>query len=136
MTTLTLSGNEEICEIRTGAFNAHDLDRLADVLADDIVFHAPGVRCGHGKTTCLAFYEHSFADFPDAELRVINRQVSGGVAVEEGRFVGSHTGRAATGRTVELDYVQVSCVRDGEQVLLEMRFDRQRMLEQLGLLED
>lgn len=134
MTALTSPGNREICDLRTDAFNSHDVDRLVEILAEDVVLRAPGAPCGEGVEACRDFYEQWFADFPDAQLEVHHRHVSGGVAVEEGRFRATHTGRAATGRRVALDYVQVSCVRGGKQVLLEVRFDRLLMLEQLGLV--
>ena len=133
---LTLLTNREICELRTQAFNRHEVDRLVEVLAEDVVLRAPGVAYGEGAAACRDFYKHWFADFPDARMEVRRRHVTGGVAVEEGRFLGTHTGRAATGRRVALDYVQVSCVRDGRQVLLELRFDRLLMLGQLGLVGD
>jgi hypothetical protein len=136
MTVLTLLDNREICELRTDAFNCQDVDRLVETLAGDVVLRAPGVACGDEADACRDFYRQWFADFPDARLVVRRRHVTGGVAVEEGRFLGTHTGRAATGRRVALDYVQVSCVRDGKQVLLELRFDRLLMLGQLGLVGD
>jgi ketosteroid isomerase-like protein len=117
-------------------FNSHDVDRLVAMLAEDVVLRAPGVPCGDGADTCRDFYRKWFADFPDARLEIRGRHVTGGVAVEEGRFLGTHTGRAATGGRVALDYVQVSCVRDGKQVLVELRFDRLLMLGQLGLVGD
>jgi hypothetical protein len=134
MTVLTLIDTSDVCEKRTDAFNSHDVDRLVEMLADDVVLRAPGVPCGDGVDAARDFYKQWFADFPDARLEVHSRRVTGGVAVEEGRFLATHTGRAATGRRVALDYVQVSCVRGGKQVLLELRFDRLLMLEQLGLV--
>lgn len=134
MTALTLLDNREVCDLRTEAFNNHDVDRLVEMLAGDVVLRAPGAPCGEGVDACRNFYEQWFADFPDAQLKVHRRHVSGGVAVEEGCFRATHTGRAATERRISLDYVQVSCVRDGKQVLVELRFDRLLMLEQLGLV--
>lgn len=136
MPVLTVPGTREICDLRTEAFNCHDVSHLLGMVSDDVVLRAPGVVCADGVEACRDFYEKWFADFPDALLEVHRRHVTGGVAVEEGRFLGTHTGRAATGRRVALDYVQVSCVREGRQVLLELRFDRLLMLGQLGLVGD
>lgn len=46
----------EAFERGTETFNAHDLDGFAKVLADDVVFEAPGGMRGAGKPACLAFY--------------------------------------------------------------------------------
>ncbi|MCK1479699.1 nuclear transport factor 2 family protein [Bradyrhizobium sp. 197] len=40
----------------TATFNAHDLDGFAEVLADDVVFEAPGGMHGEGKAACVAFF--------------------------------------------------------------------------------
>ena len=39
-----------------------------------------------------------------------------------------------TGRSVEVDYIQVLRFRDGKHVSLNLMFDRLTMLEQLGLV--
>ncbi len=60
----------EAFERGTDTFNAHDLDGFAEVLADDVVFEAPGGMRGEGKPACLAFYGSWFGAFPDAHLDV------------------------------------------------------------------
>jgi ketosteroid isomerase-like protein len=59
----------EAFEKGTEAFNAHDIDRFADVLADDVVFRAPGGMGREGK----AFD---------------GLHIDGDVALEEGTFTG------------------------------------------------
>ena len=39
----------------TDTFNAHDLEGFAGVLADDVVFAAPGIS-GKGKAACVEFF--------------------------------------------------------------------------------
>lgn len=36
--------------------DAHDLDGFTEVLADDVVFRAPGGMGGEGKSACAEFY--------------------------------------------------------------------------------
>ena len=45
----------EAFEKGTATFNAHDLGGFAEVLADDVVFNAPGGAHGEGKAACAAF---------------------------------------------------------------------------------
>ncbi len=126
----------EVFETAADAFNAHDLDRIAELLADEVVFQAPGEVAGVGKAACVEFYGRWWDDFPDARLDVRRVQVVDDVAVEEGTFTGTHTGPARTGRSVALDYVQLVRFCEGEHVSLDLSFDRLLMLEQLGLLPD
>jgi len=126
----------------TATFNAHDLDGFASVLADDVVFRAPGGLAGTGKAACVEFFGSWFDAFPDARVQVHALHLSDDVAVEEGTFIGTHNGvlrgsmgdLPATGRPVSVEYLQVLRFRDGKHVSFNLMFDRLLMLEQLGVL--
>jgi len=125
----------------TDTFNAHDLAGFADVLADDVVFTAPGGMHGQGKAACVQFYGAWIEAFPDAHVAVTGLHLIDDVAIEEGTFTGTQDGVLhspmgdvpPTGRTVRLDYIQVLRFRDGTHVSFNLIFDRLAMLEQLGL---
>jgi ketosteroid isomerase-like protein len=125
----------------TTAFNAHDIDGLADLLADDAVFRAPGGISGEGKQACTQFFADWLSAFPDARVAVRDLYICGDVAIEEGTFAGIHQGTLhtpagdipATGSRVAVDYVQAIRFRDGQQVALDLMYDRLQLLEQLGL---
>lgn len=124
----------------TETFNAHDLAGFAEVLADDVVFRAPGGMQGKGKAACVAFYGGWIEAFPDAHVEVTGLHIINEVAVEEGIFTGTQDGVLhsptgdvpPTGRAVRLDYIQVLRLRDGTHVSFNLTFDRLAMLEQLG----
>jgi ketosteroid isomerase-like protein len=120
----------------TQTFNAHDLDGLEDVLADDVICRGPGGVEEQGRAACVEFHRRWLADFPDAQLEVRARHVIDDVVVEEGTFRGTHDGVARTGRSVSLDYVRVARIRYGKHVSLTVMFDRLLMLEQLGLADE
>jgi ketosteroid isomerase-like protein len=120
-------------ETGTDAFNARDLDRFAQLLADDVVFQAPGCPRNAGRKACVDFYAGLFDAFPDARFEGRRLYVLDELAIEEGTFTGTHTGVGRTGRAVTLDYVQVMSVEDGEYVSLKLLLDRLTLLEQLGL---
>jgi hypothetical protein len=128
--------NQLAFETGTDAFNARDLYRFAELLADDVVFQAPGCAGGAGKEACVAFYSSLFDAFPDARFEVRKLYVLDEVAIEEGTFTGTNTGLDSTGRSVALDYVQVMSFEGGEHVSLKLLLDRLTMLEQLGLIAD
>lgn len=131
----------EAFQTGTQTFNAHDLDGFAAVLADDVVFSAPGGMSGTGKAACVGFFGSWFGAFPDAQVEVHAVHFNDDVAVEEGTFTGTHRGVLhgpagdvpPTGRSVAVDYIQVLQFRDGRHVSFHLSFDRLQMLEQLGL---
>ena len=132
----------EAFERGTDTFNAHDLDGFAAVLADDVVFTAPGGMHGAGRDACVEFYAGWMQAFGDAHVDVASVHFAGDVAVEEGAFTGTHDGVLhtpagdipPTGRPVAIDYIQVLRFRDAEHVSFNLMFDRLLMLEQLGLV--
>ena len=132
----------EAFETGTDTFNAHDIDGFAEVLADDVVFQAPGGMRGQGKPGCVEFYGSWLSAFPDAHVEVHDVYFLDDVAVEEGTFSGTQNGvlRTPTGdipptsRAVSLDYIQVLRFRYGKHVSFNLMFDRLLMLEQLGLI--
>jgi steroid delta-isomerase-like uncharacterized protein len=125
----------------TDTFNAHDINGFAAVLADDVVFAAPGGIRGEGRAACAEFFAGWFQAFPDARLDVHAAHFIDDLAVEEGTFTGTHDGplhdRAGdippTGRSVSVPYVHVLRYRDGKHTSFNLMFDRLLMLEQLGL---
>jgi uncharacterized protein (TIGR02246 family) len=132
----------EVFERGTEAFNAHDIDRFAGLMADDVEFRAPGVS-GHGKAACAAFYKTWLDAFPDGHVDVKKVEFAGNFAVEEGRFSGTHNGVLkspsghipATGRSIEVDYIQVIRFRGDKHASFNLSFDRLQLLEQLGLMQ-
>jgi ketosteroid isomerase-like protein len=121
---------------------AHDIDGFAEVLADDVVFEAPGGLRGAGKAASIEFSSSWFGAFADARVDVRCLHIVDDVAIEEGTFTGTHSGVLKgpmgdvppTGRPVRIAYIQVLRFRDGKHVSFNLMFDRLSMLEQLGLI--
>jgi ketosteroid isomerase-like protein len=126
----------------TDTFNAHDIDGFTEVLADDVVFAAPGGLAGQGKGACAAFFGGWFQAFSDARIEVHDVNFLDDIAVEEGTFSGTHDGPLhsptgdipPTGRSVSLPYIHVLHFRGGKHTAFNLSFDRLLMLEQLGLV--
>ena len=91
---MTMTAREAF-EKGTATFNAHDLDGFAQVLANDVVFKAPGGINGEGKAACTAFFGSWFAAFPDARVEVQAVHIVDDIAVEEGTFTGPKTAFSA-----------------------------------------
>jgi len=132
----------EAFEKGTETFNAHDIDGFAGMLADDVVFSAPGGMSGEGKQACAEFFGGWLSAFPDARVEVHRLHITGDAAVEEGTFAGTHNGVLRTpsgdvpptGHSVGVDYIQVLRFRDGKHVSFHLMYDRLLLLEQLGLI--
>jgi steroid delta-isomerase-like uncharacterized protein len=141
MASMAMTAREAF-ERGTETFNAHDVDGFAAVLADDVVFRAPGGMGGAGKAACVEFFGGWFGAFPDAHVEVHGVHFVDDIAVEEGTFTGTHDGVLhgpggdvpPTGRSVAVDYIQVLRFRDGKHASFNLMFDRLLMLEQLGLI--
>ena len=131
----------EAFERGTNTFNAHDIDGFAEVVAEDVVVVAPGIRCD-GKPAFVDFYGGWLSAFPDAHIEVHQVHFLDDTAVEEGTFSGTHDGVLRTpsgdvpptGRAVSVPYIHVLRYRDGLHVSFNLIFDRLLMLEQLGLI--
>ena len=132
----------EAFEKHTETFNAHDMDGFADMLADDVVFHAPGGMGGEGKAACAQFFGRWLEAFPDGHVDVHDLHITGDIAVEEGTFTGTHDGVLRgpagdvppTGGPVTVDYIQVLRFRDGKNASFNLMYDLLPVLEQLGLI--
>ena len=128
----------------TDTFNAHDIDGFTSVLADDVVYRAPGGMSGQGPAACARFFAAWWDTFPDAHVDVHAVHIAGDIAVEEGTFTGTHHGTlhspagdiAATGRPIAVHYIHVLRYRDGQHVSFNLMYDRLLMLEQLGLVPE
>jgi steroid delta-isomerase-like uncharacterized protein len=134
---------QEAFQKGTDAFNAHDIDEFASILADDVTFRAPGGMSGKGKEACAQYFAGWLGAFPDAHVEIHALHITtGDVAVEEGTFSGTHRGVLhtpagdvpPTGRHVAVDYIQVLRFRDGMTTSFNLMYDRLELLEQLGLV--
>ena len=77
---MTMTAREAF-ERGTDAFNAHDMDGFAQVVADDVVGAAPGSRFA-GKPAFVEFYGGWLRAFPDAHIEVHDVHFTNDIAVE------------------------------------------------------
>ena len=89
--SMTMTAREAF-ERGTDTFNAHDLDGFAEVLADDVVFDAPGGMRGEGKAACARVLRRLVRGLPRRARRGHRLHIIDDVAVEEGTFTGTHDG--------------------------------------------
>lgn len=121
------------------AFNSRNPE--AETFAADAELIAPGAVM-KGRENILGFLSVFQQAFPDGRLEVKQSLVDGSLAVNEGSFVGTHTGVlqspageiAPTGKAVNFRWTAVYEIRGSELAYEHLYFDQMELLGQLGLL--
>ncbi len=126
------------------AVNAHDSDRLTDLLDEGFVWEGTSTS---GVRATTAAWRFLFSAFPDLRLEPEQVLVQGDAVVARWRLIGTHladlalTGPggplrpvAATKRRIDLPACSVSDVKNGRIVRCWVYRDIATLLRQLGLL--
>jgi ketosteroid isomerase-like protein len=131
----------EIMDRLTAAVMSGDGDALGQLYAADAVAETPeGPRLEGGAA--IADYLLTFKRaFPDASHESAMKHEAGDTAIDEGYFVGTHTGALSTpegevpptGRKIRLRECDILTVRDGVAVSHRFYYDQLDFLSQLGL---
>ena len=133
----------EVMDRITTAVMAGDREALRQLYAADAVAETPDAGRVEGGEA-VAEYLMSFSRaFPDASWEPRSTTESGDTAIDEGYFLGTHTGVLGTpdgeigptGRHVRLRECDLLTVRDGVAVSHRFYFDRLDFMVQLGLVE-
>lgn len=133
----------DLVETHYRGVSENDLDLAASVFTTDVVSIDPGAGRMDGIEPFRAYGEMFLRAFPDGVLRATRFVAETDRAiVVEGVFSGTHTGPLAgpdgeipaTGRRLELPFVDVFDARDGLLCEHHIYYDQMAMLGQLGLI--
>ena len=126
------------------AFDAHDLDRFRELLADAAELNVGGgEESFQGKGAIVAAVSQTLAAIPDLRVRVTNAFAQGARGVAEVVRTGTHSRAVSlpdgteippTERAVRLPECAVFTVRAGKIVRMVVYTDRLDTFQQLGLL--
>jgi steroid delta-isomerase-like uncharacterized protein len=125
------------------AVNAHDLNPIGDLYAEDGEFTWPGFGTMKGRQAVVAFYAQIFGAFPDVHVTITRIVEQGnGVAVEY-ESIGTNGGPLSlptgplppTNKRVVIKAVSIGTV-DADGRITDQReyFDQVEILAQLGLM--
>jgi steroid delta-isomerase-like uncharacterized protein len=133
-----MATNTELAQQVLDAINAHDLDALRRIWADDVVERFPDKTC-RGKEELAAYFRDLFAALPDFRMERVSAVEDGETVFIRWRMTGTHTGAQfsgidATGKAVTLDGMDEMTVRDGKMASNFVVFDQMEVGRQLGLL--
>jgi len=126
------------------ALNAHDIDGLGNLLADDVTYweaNLPGPLSG--REAVKQHFRENWKSFSDSHLRLVNRVESGDWIADETEWTATHTGPInvpgqapipATGKRMKGMAVAVGQTREGKVHRLNIYYDNMAFMAQLGLM--
>ncbi len=136
---MSLSENKEIIRrLFEGPYNSHDLQGIAEVFADDFIYHNPLLpnKLG-GKQTILGNTAQGYAAFPDMRWQVEDLIAEGDRVALRFTFGGTNTnafmGVAPTGKKAEAGGNLIFRLAGGRIVELWEECDYLGFLGMLGL---
>jgi ketosteroid isomerase-like protein len=122
-----------------------DREALEAVYAPDAVIETPDAGSLNGHDAIIEYLLQFAQAFPDASWDSRHEHDAGDSAVDEGYFVGTHTGPLvaptgesidATGKRVRLRACDVATVSGGRVTSHRFYFDQMEFLGQLGLVPE
>lgn len=121
------------------ALNAHDVNGLRTVLADDVVEHIVPIDLYDGREAVLGFHGRLFAAAPDLHVQVEHIAVSGSVVLTTWHLSATFTGAPfegfePSGRRVRLPGASTQVVHEGRLIRAEVIFDGASAARQIGML--
>jgi ketosteroid isomerase-like protein len=132
----------DVMDRLTKAVFSGDMETLRGVYAPDAVAETPDEGTIRGRDGVLEYLGTFMTAFPDASYESVHEHESGDTAVDEGYFVGTHTGPLPTptgesipptGKHVRLRECDLVTVRNGVVTSHRFYFDTMDFLSQLGL---
>jgi ketosteroid isomerase-like protein len=132
----------EVMNRVTEAIFNRDLETVKSLYASDAVIDTPDHGTIRGRDEIAAYFEEFIAAFPDASYEPVYEHQSGTTAIDEGFFVGTHTGPMTaptgeavppTGKQVRARACDAATVENGVITSHRFYFDNLDFLEQLGL---
>lgn len=133
------SENKEIAKRFADAFASGDTATLTEIVAQDVTDHGspPGTAPGRqGLLDAVALFR---AWFPDLKIAVDQQVASGDLVAQYGTLSGTNTGsfmgKPATGKFVQMPWMDMYRIKDGRIVETWHVEDIAGMLGQLGLMK-
>ena len=138
-----MSEARDLAEAHIRAFNERAWSRAAEIYAPDLITVEPAGTT-HGIEAFVGHGQGFAAAFPDSQMEITTIIESGGHAVAEGVYSGTHTGPLAapqgevpaTGRTLRLPICLVFEVAAGRITSNHAYYDQMTFAAQLGLLPE
>ncbi|HCT75341.1 MAG TPA: DUF4440 domain-containing protein [Micromonosporaceae bacterium] len=124
--------------------DAHNVESAASLYADNAAVMTPDAGEIRGRTQIANYWKQFVDGFPDSKYEPISKIEAGNKAVDEGYFIGTHTGAIKTpsgetlpptGKRVKLRSCDIATVENGKITEHHLYFDEMEFNRQLGLAE-
>lgn len=133
--------SREVVEGIIEAENRGDIEAVASLYAEDATYVQPS-GATQGRAAIVDLYRGFFEAFPDGHRRIERVVEEGDWVAFEGVMTATHTGAfhvgggtvPATGRRLELRFMGIGQVRDGQSSYVRMYIDQLEVMMQLGLM--
>lgn len=134
----------ELMDRVTAAVVSGDADVFEQVYAENAVAHTPDLGVLTGRANVVKYLTGFTTAFPDAHFELLGTHEAGDVAIDEGYFLGTHTGPLEmpdgqvvepTGKELRIRECDVAVVADGQIVEHRFYYDQMEFALQLGLIE-
>lgn len=142
-TTATTGDLAAFCARYLAAWNDHDVDAMAELLTDDVVWEDPALpEPARGIPAVQEFMRAGWRGFPDLrfdETDTPHRTAEGAQVAWRWRMRGTMTGEldppgfASTGRSMEVEGVDLWEMRDGRIARYRAFYDMNDVARQLGI---
>jgi predicted ester cyclase len=135
----------EVLDRLTDAVFSGKAEELPNFYADDATVMTPDAGEISGRDAIVAYFDQFTQGFPDARWEELSKVESGNTAIDEGYFLGTHTGPLATptgetipptGKRVRVRECDIATVENGRIISHRFYFDQMDFLQQLGLAPD
>ncbi|HEX2111508.1 MAG TPA: ester cyclase [Gaiellaceae bacterium] len=132
----------DVMDRLTDAVMGGRADEVSNLYADNATVMTPDAGEVRGRDAISAYFNQFSQGFPDASWEPLSKVESGNTAIDEGYFLGTHTGPLATptgetipptGKRVRLRECDVATVENGRIMSHRFYFDQMEFLQQLGL---
>lgn len=135
---MSLEDNKAVARRFFEEFTAGNMQAVADLMAEDHVFHFPLAPGPVDKATHVANQAGLWDIFPDYRFEIIDQIAEGDMVLTRawvrGTQQGTFMGTPGTGKTFEITLCNVMRIRDGKIVDEWDEFDTLGMLAQLGIV--
>lgn len=132
----------EVMDRVTETVFKNDTEALKALYAPDAVAETPDQGTVNGSDAIAEYLGQFLVAFPDASFESVHAHESGANAIDEGYFVGTHTGPLTgpdgetiegTGKGVRVRACDVATVEGGLVTSHRFYFDNMEFMQQLGL---
>ena len=136
---MSIEDNKDIVRRYQEIYNSNDLDRLTEVVADDL--RTPNIMPGipQGLEGATVAHRLMLAGFPDYQTVIEDMLAEGDKVAARITMTGTHTGEfmgiPATGKRVEFTGIYIARITNGKILEHWGEEDSVGLLQQLGVLK-